>query len=32
LSLIFGLMDLLDLAHGLVFTAGSYTTWWVMNR
>jgi branched-chain amino acid transport system permease protein len=32
LSLIFGLMDVLNLAHGLFFTAGSYTTWWVMTR
>jgi branched-chain amino acid transport system permease protein len=32
LSLIFGLMDVLNLAHGLFFTVGSYTTWWVMTR
>jgi branched-chain amino acid transport system permease protein len=32
LSLIFGLMDVLNLAHGLFFTAGSYATWWVMTR
>jgi branched-chain amino acid transport system permease protein len=32
LSLIFGLMDVLNLAHGLFFTAGSYSTWWVMTR
>ena len=32
LSLIFGLMDVLNLAHGLFFTAGSYATWWVMSR
>ena len=31
LSLIFGLMDVLNLAHGLFFTAGSYATWWVMS-
>lgn len=30
LSLIFGLMDVLNLAHGLFFTAGGYATWWVM--
>lgn len=32
LSLVFGLMDVLNLAHGLFFTVGSYTTWWVMTR
>jgi branched-chain amino acid transport system permease protein len=30
LSLIFGLMDVLNLAHGLFFTVGAYTAWWVM--
>jgi branched-chain amino acid transport system permease protein len=30
LSLIFGLMDVLNLAHGLFFTVGGYTAWWVM--
>jgi branched-chain amino acid transport system permease protein len=30
LSLIFGLMDVLNLAHGLFYTAGGYATWWVM--
>ena len=30
LSLIFGLMDVLNLAHGVFFTAGGYATWWVM--
>lgn len=30
LSLIFGLMDVLNLAHGLFFTAGGYATWWIM--
>jgi branched-chain amino acid transport system permease protein len=32
LSLIFGLMDVLNLAHGLFFTVGSYTTWWLMTN
>ena len=32
LSLIFGLMDVLNLAHGLFFTVGSYATWLVMTR
>lgn len=32
LSLIFGLMDVLNLAHGLFFTAGGYATWWIMTR
>ncbi len=32
LSLIFGLMDVLNLAHGLFFTVGGYATWWVMTR
>lgn len=30
LSLIFGLMDVLNLAHGLFFTAGSYALWGLM--
>jgi branched-chain amino acid transport system permease protein len=32
LSLIFGLMDVLNVAHGLFFTVGSYTTWWLMTN
>lgn len=30
LSLIFGLMSVLNLAHGAFFAAGGYAAWWVM--
>jgi branched-chain amino acid transport system permease protein len=30
LSLIFGLMDVLNFAHGAFFTWGAYTAWWVI--
>jgi len=29
LSLIFGMMDVLNLAHGVLFLAGAYAAWWV---
>ncbi|GIF16703.1 branched-chain amino acid ABC transporter permease [Actinoplanes teichomyceticus] len=29
LSLIFGMMDVLNLAHGSLFLAGAYLAWWV---
>src|SRR5262245_24590092 len=29
LSLIFGMMDVLNLAHGVLFLAGAYATWWI---
>jgi branched-chain amino acid transport system permease protein len=29
LSLIFGMMDVLNLAHGVLFLAGAYLAWWV---
>jgi len=29
LSLIFGMMDVLNLAHGVLFLAGAYVAWWV---
>ena len=32
LSLIFGLMDVLNVAHGLFFTFGGYAAWLVMTR
>lgn len=32
LSLIFGLMSVLNLAHGAFFAAGGYAAWWVMDR
>ncbi len=32
LSLIFGLMDVLNVAHGLFFTVGGYAAWLVMTR
>ncbi len=28
LSLIFGLMDVLNFAHGAFLTIGAYATWW----
>lgn len=31
LSLIFGLMSVLNLAHGAFFAAGGYAGWWVMD-
>jgi branched-chain amino acid transport system permease protein len=31
LSLIFGLMSVLNLAHGAFFAAGGYAAWWVMD-
>ncbi|MGI8823785.1 MAG: branched-chain amino acid ABC transporter permease [Acidimicrobiia bacterium] len=31
LSLIFGLMNVLNLAHGAFFAAGGYAAWWVMD-
>lgn len=30
LSLVFGMMDVLNLAHGAVFVAGAYVAWWVV--
>lgn len=30
LSLIFGLMSVLNLAHGAFFAAGGYAAWWIM--
>lgn len=30
LSLIFGLMEVLNLAHGALITVGSYSTWWML--
>ncbi len=32
LSLIFGLMDVLNFAHGAFLTVGAYATWWVAPR
>jgi branched-subunit amino acid ABC-type transport system permease component len=29
LSLIFGMMDVLNLAHGVLFLAGAYLAWWI---
>jgi len=29
LSLIFGMMDVLNLAHGVLFLAGAYAAWWL---
>jgi branched-chain amino acid transport system permease protein len=29
LSLIFGMMDVLNLAHGVLFLGGAYAAWWV---
>lgn len=29
LSLIFGMMDVLNLAHGVLFLAGAYVAWWI---
>jgi branched-subunit amino acid ABC-type transport system permease component len=29
LSLIFGMMDVLNLAHGALFLAGAYAAWWI---
>src|ERR1044071_5135888 len=29
LSLIFGMMDVLNLAHGVLFLIGAYTAWWL---
>lgn len=32
LSLIFGLMDVLNFAHGVFLTIGAYATWWMSQR
>lgn len=32
LSLIFGLMDVLNFAHGAFFTWGAYSAWWTIDR
>ena len=32
LSLIFGLMDVLNFAHGAFFTWGAYTAWWTISQ
>src|SRR5687767_945899 len=32
LSLIFGLMDVLNFAHGAFFTWGAYSAWWTIGR
>ncbi len=32
LSLIFGLMDVLNFAHGAFFTWGAYAAWWTIGR
>lgn len=32
LSLIFGLMDVLNFAHGALFTWGAYSSWWVITK
>jgi len=32
LSLIFGLMDVLNFAHGAFFTWGAYTAWWMITE
>lgn len=32
LSLIFGLMDVLNFAHGVFLTTGAYATWWMSQR
>ncbi len=32
LSLIFGLMDVLNFAHGVFLTIGAYATWWMAPR
>lgn len=32
LSLIFGLMDVVNFAHGAFLTAGSYAAWWLATR
>ena len=32
LSLIFGLMDVLNFAHGAFFTWGAYSAWWTIER
>jgi branched-chain amino acid transport system permease protein len=32
LSLIFGLMDVLNFAHGALFTWGAYAAWWTVGR
>src|SRR5262249_55332577 len=32
LSLIFGLMDVVNFAHGAFLTAGSYAAWWLADR
>ncbi|HET7502948.1 MAG TPA: branched-chain amino acid ABC transporter permease [Kofleriaceae bacterium] len=32
LSLIFGMMDVLNLAHGVLFLAGAYAAWWVVGE
>lgn len=29
LSLVFGMMDVLNLAHGAIFLAGAYVGWWI---
>jgi branched-subunit amino acid ABC-type transport system permease component len=30
LSLIFGMMDVLNLAHGVLFLVGAYAAWWII--
>ena len=32
LSLIFGLMDVLNFAHGVFLTTGAYGSWWLAER
>ena len=32
LALIFGLMDVLNFAHGAFFTWGAYAAWWTIGR
>lgn len=32
LSLIFGLMDVLNFAHGVFLTTGAYASWWLADR
>ncbi|TMQ24552.1 MAG: branched-chain amino acid ABC transporter permease [Deltaproteobacteria bacterium] len=32
MSLIFGMMDVLNLAHGVLFLAGAYAAWWIVGE
>jgi branched-subunit amino acid ABC-type transport system permease component len=32
LSLIFGMMDVLNLAHGVLFLSGAYAAWWIAGQ